>query len=369
MQHGLDFLLDLNIQKRWNDKMRQLASIKRIQEIKPIIGADKICSYRVDGWWVVDKKDQYNIGDLVVYLELDSWIPFELAPFLSKGKDPKEYNGVKGERLKTIRLKGSLSQGLILPLTVLSVNTDTGDYLGDWEQFEGHDVSERLGIQKWEPPIPAQLRGKIAGNFPSWARKTDQTRIQSCYGEVYPYFDEYWSVEEKMDGSSMTVAKRNDEVHVCSRNLSIKLDDDTNTFISVAKSTGIIDKICQYPRNVAISGELCGEGIQGNRYNIKGHRWFIFDIFDVDMQRYVSWEERQAIISDFAEMGVKLDQVPLVAVGPLTDMTVDSLLETAESKSKIDPETEQEGLVFKNIKNPEMSFKAISNLYLLETGN
>ena len=95
---------------------RQLATIRRIAEIKPIEGADVICSYRVDGWWVVGKKDEFKVNDLVVYFEIDSWIPHEIAPFLSKGKEPREYNGIKGERLKTIKLKGSLSQGLILPL-------------------------------------------------------------------------------------------------------------------------------------------------------------------------------------------------------------------------------------------------------------
>lgn len=93
---------------------RKLASIQRIEEIKDIENADAIQAYRVLGWWVVDRKGQHKVGDLVIYLEIDSWVPYELAPFLSKGQEPREYNGVKGERLRTIKLRGTTSQGLLL---------------------------------------------------------------------------------------------------------------------------------------------------------------------------------------------------------------------------------------------------------------
>ena len=96
--------------------MRKLATIRRIAEIRPIENANKIYHYRVDGWWVVDTVDKFQVGDLVIYLEIDSWVPTELAPFLSKGKEPREYNGVKGERLKTVKLRGAVSQGLLLPI-------------------------------------------------------------------------------------------------------------------------------------------------------------------------------------------------------------------------------------------------------------
>ena len=81
---------------------RKLASIQRIEEVRDIENADAIQAYRVLGWWVVDKKDTHKVGDLVVYLSLDSWVPHELAPFLSKNAVPREYGGVKGERLRTI---------------------------------------------------------------------------------------------------------------------------------------------------------------------------------------------------------------------------------------------------------------------------
>jgi RNA ligase (TIGR02306 family) len=96
--------------------MRKLATIRRIADIQPIEGADAIEVATVDGWKVVIKKNEFKVGDLAVYLEIDSWIPHELAPFLSKGQEPREYNGVKGERLRTIKLRGTTSQGLLLKI-------------------------------------------------------------------------------------------------------------------------------------------------------------------------------------------------------------------------------------------------------------
>ena len=356
--------------------MRKLATIRRIAEIRPIENADKICHYRVDGWWVVDTVDKFQVGDLALYFEIDAWCPHELAPFLSKGKEPREYNGVKGERLKTIKLRGAVSQGLLLPIPT---------ELNDPTQFtEGLDVTELLGIQKWEPPIPAQLRGKIAGIFPSWLRKTDEDRIQNCFKDVSPRLNESWVIEEKVDGSSMTVGYRKgdfildkegqpipEEFVVCSRNLSLKLDDEHNTFVRIAKESGIQDAMKSYGRNLGISGELIGEGVQGNKYDIKGHRWLVFNIFDVDTGKYVSAEERQLIIRDLVALGATIEQVPVItAVGTklLDGLSVDDFLEMAEGKSILNPKTEREGLVFKNQTDPNISFKAISNRWLLKTG-
>lgn len=366
--------------------MRKLATIRKVSEIAPIIGADKICHYRVDGWWIVDSVGRYQVNDLAVYIEIDAWCPHELAPFLSKGKEPREYNGVKGERLKTVKLRGAVSQGLLLP-----IQTGIGGYpfiknsVGEHIVVqEGMDVTELLGVQKWEPPIPAQLRGKIAGNFPSWLRKTDEDRIQNCFKDVSPRLNESWTIEEKVDGSSMTVGYRKcdfildkdgqpipEEFAVCSRNLSLKLEDEDNTFVRVAKESSIQDAMKAYGRNLGISGELIGEGIQGNKYDIKGHRWLVFNIFDVDTGKYVSAEERQFIIRDLVALGATIEQVPVIAaVGTtqLDGLSVDDFLEMAEGKSVLNPKTEREGLVFKNQTDPDISFKAISNRWLLKTG-
>ncbi len=96
---------------------RKMATIRRIDGVKPIPDANAICAYQVGGWWVVDSIGKYQVGDLAVYCEVDSFIPTKIAPFLTKPDQyPKVFEGVQGERLRTIRLRKTLSQGLLLPL-------------------------------------------------------------------------------------------------------------------------------------------------------------------------------------------------------------------------------------------------------------
>lgn len=177
-----------------SDIERKLASIQQVAEIKPIEGADRIVAYRINGWWVVDSKGKYQVGDYVVFCEIDSWIPHEVAPFLSRDKEPREFEGIKGERLKTIKLKGQLSQGLLLPMSVIPKNPFVRE--GFWN--EGDDVTNLLGIVKWEKPIPAQLRGIIRGNFPSEIPKTNQERVQNI--NIEEYKDTTYEVTEKLHG-------------------------------------------------------------------------------------------------------------------------------------------------------------------------
>lgn len=159
---------------------RKMATIRRIDAINPIENADAIEVATVGGWKVVCQKGLYKAGDLVVYCEIDSWIPTEVAPFLSKGQEPHEYNGVKGERLRTVRLRGQISQGLLLPFSEIIETWDDGVLLSNEDLYnEGEDVSEILGIQKYEPPIPACLAGEVKGLFPSFIPKTDEERCLS----------------------------------------------------------------------------------------------------------------------------------------------------------------------------------------------
>ena len=340
---------------------RKLATIRVISQLKPIKGADLIEVAVIDGWEVVIKKGEFNVGDLCVYLEIDSWIPTELAPFLSKGKEPRVYRGVKGERLKTIKLKGQISQGLVLPRE--SVLTH------DFENpTEGTDVTELLNILKWEPEIPAQLAGKLEGNFPSYIPKTDQERIQN-YIRNMPIAVNQWEVTEKLDGSSMTVYRARDiakmdgghRMGVCSRNYELKLEDTTNAFVATALKLQLFDKLHAYNLNVALQGELIGPGIQKNPYELSELEYYIYDIFDIDKQRYYLPAERQSLCES-----LNLKHVPVFA-NYETDSrtTVSELLTFAEGQSKLNHRTQREGLVFKNVINNE-SFKAISNAWLLK---
>lgn len=329
--------------------MRKLASIQKISDIKSIPGADFIVAYKVQGWWVIGKKNEFNIDDPVIYFQVDSWIPTELAPFLSKGKEPREYNGVKGEKLRTVKMKGQLSQGLILPIGVLPV--------GYYE--EDQDVTELLGVQKWEMLDNAQLGGQTKGTFPSFIPKTDQERIQTLGKSLelqWAREDDEWSVEEKMEGSSCTIFYFEGETGVCSRNQELK-DEGENTFWKVAKKYNAIEKLKSLGRNIAIQGELVGPGIQGNIYGLKEHDLFVFDVYDIDAGEYLSPAERTVIVN-----ALGLNPVPSIGTIVMKNVTMDMLIDMADGYSVINGAVRREGLVFKK---HNASFKSVSNAYLL----
>lgn len=340
--------------------MRKLASIKPITYIKPIEGADAIECAIVDGGWpVVVKKGEYKVGDIAIYLEIDSWVPHELAPFLSKGQEPREYNGVKGERLRTVKLRGQVSQGLLLPIE-----------LTFWRDI-GTDLTESLGIQKWEPPIPAQLQGTMKGNFPHFIPKTDQERCQNLRKDIFEtHKDEIYEVTTKLDGSSMTVYVKGDELGVCSRNIDLK-ETEGNSFWKAARGQNIADALIKYCKetgqDIAVQGELIGEGIQGNPEKLKGQRFYLFDIYNVTEGRYLKTNERYNVLKELVASGAIIEHVPIVEQDIRVAQayeSIDDLLEFAEGPS-LNPQTKREGLVFKSWES-DFTFKAISNSYLLK---
>jgi RNA ligase (TIGR02306 family) len=340
---------------------RAMASIRRISEIRNHPNADKLDIAIIDGWQLVTAKDNgFKAGDIVVYCEIDSWIPSEVAPFLSKGKEPREYNGVKGERLKSIKLRGELSQGLILPLNILEAIPEYPTVY-----TEGKDVSNALRIQKWERPMNPQLAGQAKGYFPSFLRKTDQERIQNEFKRMKAeHFADTYEVTLKLDGSSMTVYYNNGEFGVCSRNLELKINEENagNAFIKKAVELGLEEKLRAYGKNIAIQGELWGNGINGNHEGISHHEFSVFDIFDIDEQRYLGAEVRHGICHRLG-----LQHTPVIEGIDLRNFkSVQDFLAYAERPSinnKI-----AEGVVFKSMSNPEYSFKCINNQYLLEGG-
>ena len=341
--------------------MRKLASIRRIDSIDPIVDADAIEVATVGGWKIVVKKGEFAIGDLAVYLEIDSWVPTELAPFLSKGKDPREFEGIKGERLRTIKLRGQLSQGLLLPLNLLEgkISEQNMEYISDCVDM---DVTEVLGIKKWERPMNAQLAGMARGNFPSLIPKTDQERVQNLVGEIRAAFDikSEFEITEKLEGSSMTVYLIDGVFGVCSRNLDLK-ETEGNAFWATARELDIEGKMREIPDgDWAIQGELIGPGIQGNIYNLSKPEFHVFDVYNIKTGEYLKPVYRRELIQ---RMG--LTHVPVIAIDKdLGVGTVDDILTWAEDKSRLNPNQEREGIVFKQV-NGGMTFKAISNRYLL----
>ena len=333
--------------------IRKLASIRKISEINPIPDADKIEVAAIGGWKVVVRKGAYQVNDLVIYLEIDSFVPNSIAPFLTKpNRFPSEYQGIKGERLKTVVLRGQVSQGLILPIPESLEGLKEGD-----------DVSEELGIIKWEPPIDVSLAGQVKGNFPSFIRRTSQERCQNLKREIEAafYSREKFEITEKLDGTSFTAFIKDGEFGVCSRNLQLK-EDDSNTLWKVAREVNLEVGLKFINKNLAIQAELVGPKIQGNPYNLKDHKIFVFDIFDIDNYTYLPASQRYEYVRYLC-----LSNVPVLEESlAVTTLQIDDLLLMAEGKSRLNEKTEREGLVYKSLSNPNFSFKVISNKFLLK---
>ena len=335
---------------------RKMATIRRIDAINPIEGADAIEVATVGGWSVVVKKCEFKAGDLAVYCEIDSWIPTTVAPFLTKpGHFPKVFEGIEGEKLRTIRLRGQVSQGLLLPVHDAEAKALWGVII------EGDDVSELLGIQKWEAPLSAQLAGTARGNFPSRIIKTDQERVQNLTQEFSngKIAQNRYEISEKLEGSSCTYYIMDGVFGVCSRNLDL-MEVLGNSFWDVARRDGIEEKLRLLGYDVAVQGELIGPGIQDNIYKLNRHEFYLFDIQFVGAMEY-----QEPIVRRIVATGLGIKHVPVIEIAALAG-NMQEVIAMADGKSAINPAVNREGIVFKANSENRFSFKAISNAYLVK---
>lgn len=337
--------------------MRRLATLRVVRDIAPIEGADKIELAFVDGWQCVVKKGQFKTGDIGVYFEIDSFLPLKEEYAFLEHNLKKMANGEIGYRLRTITLRGQLSQGLLLKTEEVGLQNIYN--IGD-------DLTDILGVKKYEAPIPACISGEAKGMFPCRIKTTDQKRIQNLPEYFERYKDEYFEESEKLDGTSCSIYYIDGETGVCGRNIDFK-ESEKNSFWREVKKLDLIYKIINYGKNIAIQGELIGEGIQKNRYKVTGQSLRVFDIWDVDNQCYFSSDDRFSILKD---LGIpELNHVPIIGK-PYKVFekykTMRELLEYANGTSVL-AETKREGVVFKSVNkiwNRIVSFKVISNDFL-----
>jgi RNA ligase (TIGR02306 family) len=225
----------------------------------------------------------------------------------------------------------------------------------------GKDVSQLLGIQKYEPPIPAELAGKVKGLFPSFLRRTNEERVQNLKTEYEEWknSDKTFYVGEKMDGSSSTFFINNDEFGVCSRNLEL-LETDGNTFWKVARELDLETRMRDFGGNFALQGELLGPGIQGNPYKLNKPTVKFFNVFDIDMREYLPLDKFKFIVEHLG-----LETIPILDEDFKLLDTIDELLSYADAKSVLNPNFDREGVVIRST-DRAISFKAISNKFLLK---
>jgi RNA ligase (TIGR02306 family) len=327
--------------------MRQLASIQKIKSLEPIENADVIEKATVLGWQLVTKKGDFAVGDLCVYCEVDSLLP---------EKPEFAFLKPKNMRIRTVRLRGQISQGICFPLSVLPAGTPVE---------EGLDVTAVLGVEKYEPPIPASLAGLVKGAFPSFIPKTDETRVQVLQELLDKYAGELCYVTEKLDGSSVTYYLKDNEFGICSRNLEL-LETPENSLWKVARMLDIENKLRSLGGNFALQGELFGEGIQGNKYNQRGQTAYFFNVFNIDTHAYVNFADFQEMLTKLA-----LPMVPVLNTAFRLSNNIPALVELSKMRSTLNPVVWAEGIVIRPLTEKQdkigrVSFKAINPEFLLK---
>lgn len=336
---------------------RKLATIEIIKDIKPIDGADSIEVATIRNWKVVVKKNEFNIGDLCVYCEIDSILPKrpEFA-FLEK----------VNYRIKTIKLRGQISQGICFPFDILK-NYYLPDNIkfGTKEDLIGMDVTDIIGVTKYEPKIPIQLAGEVKGNFPGFIPKTDEERIQNLdWTDFYSeHAQKLFYVTEKLDGTSFTCYLYENNFGVCSRNLELK-EDENNTYWKTARKNDIENKLKKLGLDgIALQGEIIGPSIQKNPYKLSDIDVYFFSAFDINTQRYLTNEQFFELIEK-----LELKSVPIYEKEMKLFEDVNDMIEFSNNKKSIlYINTDIEGLVWKYTdEDNKISFKVISNNYLLK---
>lgn len=366
---------------------RKLATVRKIADLQPIPNADRIEVATVDGWQCVVKKGEFKVGDLCIYIEIDSVLPNDI-PYWSFMADRKF-------RVKTIRLRKQISQGLCIPLK----KDEAREYvpkelrpspLGRLYVQEGSDVTDELGIEKYLSPSEREsdcvgtpkkkhnwfvkfmtrfswyrkLTKTRSKSFPDWISKTDEERIQNCPWVLTKYADKPMYVTEKLDGQSATYWYKRKlfggEFGICSRTVR-KFEWDGSNWSKVAKMYDIKKKLKSDFRNIAIQGEIVGPKIQGNKLQRSELEFYVFNVYDIDKRRYFNIAE----LLGFCDCkGLK--HVPLLDVDFKLPATVAEMVEYSKGKSTM-ADVEREGVVVRS-HDKSVSFKAVSPDFLLNSG-
>ena len=344
--------------------MRKLASIQRIWNIEPIEGADRIELAHVLGWQCVVNKGQFRPMDLAVYFEVDSFLPvtpeFE---FLRASSYRKTDIMGEGFRLRTMKFRGQISQGLLLPVSAFP------DIPADAEL--GTDVTELLGIRKWEIEERITTGGTMIGTLPYDIPHTDETRIQAEPGLIQEFAGLEYYISTKMDGSSHSVGIDENGFHVTGHNYEYK-DDGKSPFYELVKTMDLQQKMEAFAvenglATFTIQGELCAPGIQKNRLKLTKPAWYVFTIRENGKR--VGLKRMLAICE-----ALQVESVPIEEIDtdlPAKYPTVEALLDRADGNYP--KGGKKEGIVirptepvFCELISAALSMKVVSNKYLLK---
>lgn len=370
---------------------RKLATIQVIENITPIQNADKIEVAHILGWECVVKKDEFKIGEKVIYCEVDSVMP-----------DKPEYEFLRERkfRIRTIKLRGQISQGLVLPLSVLNKNTkaivdcDVTDiigitkYLSPSERKEEEDIERQIQRQNKVKRFMMRyswfrklfLSRKQKSGFPFWVNKTDEPRIQNLPHILEQFAEDDVYITEKIDYQSTTftgqlipkysgllgriIKTKKYKFVVCSRNLTT--NDKNSLYWQIAKQYHIED-ILNFNPHLTIQGEQGNTKVQGNKYGIKENKFWVFNIINHATSYQYNYNEMVAFCERWG-----LTPVPLIKECKIKDIgtTVSEWVDYAKGQSVL-ANVPREGVVVRSIKNGQklLSFKVINNEFLLKYEN
>lgn len=367
---------------------RKLASIQKIIDIKPIEGADKIELAQILGWSVIVKKNEFKVGDLVVYCEVDSLMP---------EKPEFEFLRSKKFRIRAMKMRGVYSYGICFPLSIIPVTT---------KPIIDDDVTDIIGVRKYDPEAEkeALLLAKKAeleksrlkkylmrnslyrklyflfkkdkrNSWPQFISKTDEIRVQGIPQLFETERDKgtIFEVGEKLDGQSSTyfVVKNPNIIKrfwkpylfgVCSRNFQLAVPDNS-TYWKAAKKYDIEEKLIRYAKEykantIVLQGEILDPKVQGNKYKVKETEFYAFN-FIVDGEKYNSLS-----IKNWCKNN-QIPHVPIISTEFKLPNTINELLEMAKGKSEINKDTIREGIVLRNYEK-NISFKCINPDFLLK---
>ena len=356
--------------------MRTLVSIQRVTALNPIEGADRIEVASVLGWKVIVKKGDFKVGDQAVYFEVDSFLPVDPRYEFLRKSCYRNLDGKEGFRIRTVKMKKQISQGLLLPLSqfpeidpmlisLKSAMESLNDSPNTTVTFN-LDITERLGVTKYEPLVrefSSIGKGEVKGAFPGCVPKTDETRIQAVPDVLERHKDQAWIVTEKVDGTSATFYHVDGYFGCCSRNLERK-DTPEDLYWTMARKYNI-EAGLRAKGNYAVQGEILGPGVQKNKYGLKENQLFVFNVYDISAGKYLNHTDMVQFCADLC-----LTTVPVLGRYAVPT-NINNLVYYATRKSAL-ADIWSEGLVFRpyietyDRELGRLSFKVINPEFLLK---
>ena len=360
--------------------MHDLAVVSTIQSLAPIEGKDRIVLAKVQNYDTIVQKGEFNVGDAVVYVFYDSILPVKPEfEFLRKRCWTEKWQGF---RIRPMKLGGIVSEGLVLPMSVLPERKKP--------YKQGEVVTDALEIRRYDPEALLENQSQKKDNwflnifmryawfrkfynrfvrkvkpktgYPAWIDKSDEENIEKIWDDISKYPDTKYIITEKMEGQAASFSIEKGKFKVYSHNFSVT----SGNWVEVAKIYGLEEKMKKWCKQrgwdrFCIQGEVCGPGIQGNIYGFPALRLFLYGGFHSDHTRFTMQE-----LLDFS----KINNIPVVPVlgtdvklGDIGDL--DAIIKFADGQSVIKNNNKpvlREGVVWRT-EDGRIHFKNKSRQY------